>query len=716
MKRVAVLGIALSSLGVAHARPVLIEESARFTPPAGVPYEYFGRQVGTNGEWALVLGDRADDSFDVEVFEALLYRRVNGAWVFQRVLAEGSREWGQDTYVYPVLIGMKGNHASVELGDSYSRIFSYNGTDWVETGSASGPMESLSIDGDRILYGVGDSWNGQVMEPNGSGGWTSTILYGQTRCCDDEYWGGPVDILGTRAILGTPYPHEDQEQLIPIYERYPDTGWQILARLRVPTGADWLQGAVALHGDKAIVGGRSGPYVWSNFAGEPSDRLQAVNAYARQTAVFGLKKDGNLVLVIAFDPDFDRNVINVFRPDASGQYRHVAVLKVRQGDLGDFEIYGNTVVASATGGAVSFTLPAEFTAPAPRYETFESGNGANWTPSAGSQFAVVRPTALNGVYRQSSVTGEARSVLGNKSSVHQAIEADIKPTAFDGADRWVGLATRFANAQNYYYVTLRSSGSVQLKRMRAGTFTTLASEPLTVQANRLYRVRLESIGQLHRVRVNGTVVLNVEDPGTATAGNAAVITYKARADFDNVTVSNSPRGSIFADTFADASDPGDWSYSGSGQWSTANGTFNQASLSAEARAIIGTPTEDQIVAVSVRPTAFATASSGQERWAGVMARYTDDRNYYYLTLRNTNALSLRKLVNGAITTIGTVPMPVSLGTSYRLRLEAVGTSLRVYLNNALVIQASDTSHARGRAGPITWKTAAQYDDYIAYQP
>ena len=36
----------------------------------------------------------------------------------------------------------------------------------------------------------------------------------------------------------------------------------------------------------------------------------------------------------------------------------------------------------------------------------------------------------------------------------------------------------------------------------------------------------------------------------------------------------------------------------------------------------------------VRPVGFAASPTGQVRWAGLIARYADDRNFYYLTLRS----------------------------------------------------------------------------------
>src|SRR5690242_17035396 len=83
---IALLGVS----GLASARPIVIEEKATLTNPDPVSYAQFGRQVATNGEYALVLGARDDlvDPIGEPKIQrdALLYRRVAGRWQFQQVL------------------------------------------------------------------------------------------------------------------------------------------------------------------------------------------------------------------------------------------------------------------------------------------------------------------------------------------------------------------------------------------------------------------------------------------------------------------------------------------------------------------------------------------------------------------------------------------------------------------------------------------------------
>jgi hypothetical protein len=97
---------------------------------------------------------------------------------------------------------------------------------------------------------------------------------------------------------------------------------------------------------------------------------------------------------------------------------------------------------------------------------------------------------------------------------------------------------------------------------------------------------------------------------------------------------------------------------------------------------------------SIRARMRATQFNGTDRWFGLIGRYVDSQNYY-VSLRNSNSISLRKLTNGAITVLDTAT-----------------------LNGRLVLEATDTMapHATGRYGLGNFKTAAEADDFLAVQP
>jgi hypothetical protein len=262
-------------------------------------------------------------------------------------------------------------------------------------------------------------------------------------------------------------------------------------------------------------------------------------------------------------------------------------------------------------------------------------------------------------------------------------------------------------------VTVRSSNAIQLRKMVNGVFTSLASAPLPVSLNRNYNVRFEAIGSLLRVYVDGELALETHD-ATHTHGRLGVMTYRTRADYDNVNIGSQQLTALLNDR--DGCVPSRWESQGEAAWtqecSSDGGAHVQSSTVGTARTMSGVATTHQIV----RTSATATAFNGSDRWFGVMARFVDPNNYYYLTIRSNNTVSLRRLKDGVITVLDSAPLNVALGTPYDLRLEAIGSSLRGYVNGTLLLEAKDATFAKGRYGLVTYKTAASFEDFRASQP
>lgn len=135
-------------------------------------------------------------------------------------------------------------------------------------------------------------------------------------------------------------------------------------------------------------------------------------------------------------------------------------------------------------------------------------------------------------------------------------------------------------------------------------------------------------------------------------------------------------------------------------------------MTAGARAITGVIANDQVVQARMQ----RTGAAGSNNWFGLAARYLDEGNYYYVTLRNDNTVSLKKLVNGAIFELDSATLTIANNTWYRVRFEAISNELRVYINDVLRLEAADDSHSSGQYGPVMYKTAAVYDDILAVEP
>lgn len=407
----------------------------------------------------------------------------------------------------------------------------------------------------------------------------------------------------------------------------------------------------------------------------------------------------------------------VFERNADGTFDYVAKLTTSDGvDVGAPKVSGHRMV----GGNVSaravyvFDLPTDLTQPPTLLDDFEDGNANDWTPFASGNFSVAT-TSVSKVLRQQSVAGDAGAVLRDTDRHNQSIQADIRPTAFaaGSGSRWFGLVVRYTDANNYYYITIRNSQIIELKRMQDGVFSTLDAAPLPVTLNRSYRVRLEAIGTRLRAFVGDEVLVEAVDT-THPHGQSGVRMYKSRADYDNIVVSSNLRTPLF---FAD----GHWIPSEEdrlGDWgwviidNQTNPIITQGSIAGEARAITGIETDNQVVQLRARRTAVA----GSQNWFGAAVRYRDSGNYYYVTLRGSNVISLRKLVNGAIVQLDSAPLALADNTWYQVRLEALGNQVRAYVNGELKVEATDSTHATGRYGAIMYKTALEIDDILVLEP
>jgi hypothetical protein len=723
MIRVVSVLVALLLSATALSRPGILQ-STETIPSPDPTYTWFGNGLAIDGDWAIITGEKVEDPSDeysAVTQTAFLYRRVNSRWVLQRELVETQGTVG---YMGSSGLAMREGIAVVLMGGL--RIFELSGNDYVARDvslGADGLGSDIGISNRRILLGSGDcAWNGVILEfSTANNRWQGvTTLPGESKDgCDDEFHGGPVEISGDLAWVSGGG----------VFQRSAGTTWNPVPMWSLP--AEQLSsGAVALNGPNAFVSGsgRYGTHVLNRDASgawQVQDHLQTVNGVYSMGNAWHIRSEGNLVYTLNYDEPYGSLVVNVFQRGSNGRYTHAGKVIPRASESANFGGFASSSrrLLISGGGAVGYLeLPATLPTPPAVIQSSFNADAAGWTAVSG-QFATAPAQAGTGnpgrVYRQSSLTGEAIATLNNSDWTNQAVEADVRPTQFSGNDRWVGLATRFIDPANYYYVTARRSGSLLLRRKVDGVFSTLASAPFDVSINTSYRLRLEAAGDRLRVFVNGVQVLEAHD-AALTHGRAALITYMAKADFDNVVVTPSPSTTIYADGFNNFNSV-DWDEAPTGVWiapvfDDLGGGYSfglrQTSVAGSAHIATGVPTDDQVVQFTAIPRSFA----GNDRWFGVMARYVDTSNYYYMTVRSSNTVSLRKLTNGAITVLATVPLPVSADSSYALRLEVVGNELRGYVNGRLLLEATDTSYARGTGGVVMYKTSADFINYRAYQP
>ncbi len=420
------------------------------------------------------------------------------------------------------------------------------------------PGGHVAIDGGRVFYGgTSGTFMGTLIEKNSSTGvWGVTArMMGEFRRGDDEFHGRDVDLSGDRAVVYSPYSDEPPMRPTPnltIFQNFGGTtGWANISGIS-STIETPFEDEVEMRGDEIFMSGNdfTGTHVFRRqTSGEwpKVDRLQPLTSHQGGGRTFAMHKSDLFIAQQNSNFDHDAGVINVFAKAANGTYdprghagreqRRIARRFRHQRTQRDCGLRRRQ--------ACYFELPASLAQPARVQETFSGSTPTRWTLSAGSQFSIVQSGASR-VLRQAETASPAThtALLTASNWTNQSIQADIRPTAFAGNDRWVGLAAHYRDASNFYYVTLRSSGSVALKKIVNGVFSTIASAPLEVSINRTYRVRLESVGTRQRVYVNGVPMLDADD-AAIPSGRAGLLTYRAAANFDNVIVSPTPTTSLF---------------------------------------------------------------------------------------------------------------------------------------------------------------------------
>lgn len=735
----AFVSMALASMmtvaGVAHAHPLLIEES-EVIPNPDPTLTVCCAEVAIDGDDAIMLGrrDQIDPDpggYDDTYVRAMHFRRGVPNWTYVEQLDEmllGNEADAPNQFA----VAMRDGVAAVAMLDL--RVFERTGSAYVQVPddhSLGAPSRYLDIDGGNIFFGDG-SWGGSILRKGGDGTWHFVAgLHAGYSGDGDGANGGPVAISGASAAVADFYNIDELPPGIVMFHNFGGTDWQQVQRIVAPQGHSLglpaISGGVMYLNDDPRYGTPRYFRSTADNLWRPSGLYLRADGDHRLINHYGgsfgrILVGDNFVLRQAWDADKKTRVVQMFQYVAPNVLGQVATFAPSDGSSisGQMALSGRRLVVGGSQKAYVFDVPQQPRAPALIQHTFDGSTASGWSTLPGSQFAIAQGENSR-VYRQSATSGAATAVLLAANWSHQSIQADVKPTAIDGTDRWVGLATRRADDGNYYYVTLRSSGLIQLKRMHQGAFVTLASASLPFTLNRIYRLRLESVGSRQRVYVDGVRVLEALD-SELTQGRPALLTHRAAADFDNVIASPSDVATLWWRTGTTVCDEfcalvewqtadGDWSW----QQDSTNEYFTQNLLTTAGRAPAGAVTRniDQLVESRVRLRAWGPAN---DPWIGLLARYQDLDNYVYLSWRRSNVLTLRKLVNGQIQELGAVAQPLTAGTWYHVKLDAVGDRLRAFVNGHPVLEVVDPQPTPGQVGVVTNRARADFDDFLAVRP
>ncbi len=209
-------------------------------------------------------------------------------------------------------------------------------------------------------------------------------------------------------------------------------------------------------------------------------------------------------------------------------------------------------------------------------------------------------------------------------------------------------------------------------------------------------------------------------------GLGASTTYRYR-----VRATNAAGDSAYSDTSSAATSSvsllaDDFNDGNANGWARTASPLSVGAYQGHDFALIKTGTSDQTDTVG--PSAWTDYSvtsavnlSNLNGSAGVLARYTDNNNYYELRIGNGGSnWRLIKRAGGTNTTLanGTLPTTYTANSWVSLRLTVVGNQISAFFaaDNLNFVQLgttkTDNAHAAGMAGVRRWEATGAFDDFV----
>jgi hypothetical protein len=201
-------------------------------------------------------------------------------------------------------------------------------------------------------------------------------------------------------------------------------------------------------------------------------------------------------------------------------------------------------------------------------------------------------------------------------------------------------------------------------------------------------------------------------PTGGTAGGAGMATGGSGG---GVTIVPTPEGELFRDDFE----------GGITNWDVTQGTCSiQADETSiftcelgtnEARAVAGSVWGEYSVQARVRINELDPLGGRRIYLAG---RFTDSNNWYGAAIYDGMPfeVQIRKKSAGTSSDIARGTYPIEVGIWYTIKLEMKGSSLKLYMNDTLQIETTDTEFNQGRIALLVDRSNVSWDDVIVTNP
>jgi len=337
------------------------------------------------------------------------------------------------------------------------------------------------------------------------------------------------------------------------------------------------------------------------------------------------------------------------------------------------------------------------TTPVKRFsDDFSTDTSANYTPISGT-ISVSGGTAHGKIWTDSR--------LFHKTPLDrddQFVEADVR---YSGKTHGVGVLARVDPLLKTGYLAYIEGGRAHLASI-SGTTRQWLAWSTDIYGEGTYKLRIEAEGSMMRVFVNGKLVIEKQDTKYATGRHAGLRFNQGAADAD-MFADNLTAGIFSTDMTDEFSTDSSASYTAFTGAMTVSGGAAHGKTWTDTRALHNTPIEsdDQFVEADVR-------YSGKTHGAGLLLRGDIATKTAYLAYFESGQIHLAA-VSGSTRLWLARSNSTFTESTYRLRMEAEGTTLRIFVNGQLALEKQDAKYATGRHAGLRFNQGAADADMFA---
>lgn len=284
----------------------------------------------------------------------------------------------------------------------------------------------------------------------------------------------------------------------------------------------------------------------------------------------------------------------------------------------------------------------------------------------------------NGVLLIAGTNESINSANGGTAWTDYAFECDAKINSGTA-----GLVFRRVDGNNYYMWQFNAvMGKLRPHKKVNGSWTVIKEVDTPILTDTEYHIKIEVIGSIIKTYVDGTLVDTTTD-STFSYGKVGFREDCEEIEIDDVVVSVPLE--LLVDDFS-----GDLS-----KWvNTSNCSISNGQLTVADNNFVrnanGSGWTNYILEADVNVAAGA---------AGLVFRSVDNNNFYMWQLNAVNSmLRPHKMVNGNWSVIKEVAASIALNTTYHVKIEVFGSTIKTYIDGTLVDTTTDITFSSGGVG------------------